>query len=409
MKIYSLILTLLFSQASLASLPHLELDMSSAEYTRYLNQHPSKRSDETSIAAALKLGMRLSAWIEFENAHRAPDQQIRLTSRSTRISYPVEAPSIYNPARIQERYKEAVSALPASMQTVLQSSASFPNQLPIADDQFIPLARAIDRVYQSAARWKALKPYQGQYANRIQNDVRGYYFLNKNAWDEAKLRAYSTQSLETRANLKSWLQNICLNSSGSTAACAKEFSQAETKDQVAAFYTKYIKTARANWDSFFAIPKSAKRRDLIWTSNDPKLAIIPFNTPTVARIQTYLSTNIEDEWKWENWNLRLNFGSFSNGPRVEFESGVVPHVNGLGGNVITMDSNQSTEEYESQWTIRHEFGHVIGFPDCYHEFYDQDLQAFVNYQLDVSDLMCSRSGNMKERLYTELKRVYYKP
>jgi len=89
-----------------------------------------------------------------------------------------------------------------------------------------------------------------------------------------------------------------------------------------------------------------------------------------------------------------------------FQPGVVPHVNGLGGNEIVMDSNQPIEEYESQWTIRHEFGHVIGLPDCYHEFYDVSQQAFVNYQLDITDLMCSRAGNMNERIYNELKRVY---
>jgi hypothetical protein len=73
-----------------------------------------------------------------------------------------------------------------------------------------------------------------------------------------------------------------------------------------------------------------------------------------------------------------------------------------------MDSNQPIEEYESQWTIRHEFGHVLGLPDCYHEFYDVNARAYVNYQLDITDLMCSRAGNMNERIYKELKEAYEK-
>ncbi len=74
-----------------------------------------------------------------------------------------------------------------------------------------------------------------------------------------------------------------------------------------------------------------------------------------------------------------------------------------------MDANQALEEYNAQWTIRHEFGHVLGLPDCYHEFYDVKLNAYVNYELDSSDIMCSRAGNFKPRIYQELKRVYSSP
>jgi hypothetical protein len=71
-----------------------------------------------------------------------------------------------------------------------------------------------------------------------------------------------------------------------------------------------------------------------------------------------------------------------------------------------MDANSSLDEFDSQWTLRHEFGHVLGLPDCYHEFYDTKIEAYVNYQIDVTDLMCSRSGNMNERIFKELKRTY---
>ncbi len=53
-----------------------------------------------------------------------------------------------------------------------------------------------------------------------------------------------------------------------------------------------------------------------------------------------------------------------------FQKGVTPHVNRLGGNVIIMDAAASIEEYAIRWAIRHEYGHVLGLPDCYFEFYD---------------------------------------
>ena len=49
---------------------------------------------------------------------------------------------------------------------------------------------------------------------------------------------------------------------------------------------------------------------------------------------------------------------------------MTPHVNRLGGNVIVMDAAASIEVYAIRWAIRHEYGHVLGLPDCYFEFYD---------------------------------------
>lgn len=391
--------------------PHLDLDATSDEYAAYLNQEfqlESFQSDEPSIAAALRIGARLSGWLKDQNSRRPADRQIRLTSATTRYGIPIETPNKYNPDLIQTKLDTAMAALPAAMAEVLNGTSAYPAQLPIADAEFVTLGRAVDKVYQSAARWKSLKPWIPEYTENKARDVRGYYFLKKNDWTPEKLANFGALDSETQKQLKGWLVLTCLNLLFSDqATCTRYLNEAIASNKVADYYNDYHAAAESNWNDFFAIPATASRRDIVWNSSNINMATVPFNTPTSARIKSYLSANIEDEWKFGDWGLRLNFGSFPSGPRVEFQTGVVPHVNGLGGNVIVMDENQPVEEYESQWTIRHEFGHVLGFPDCYHEFYDTEIQAFVNYQLDTSDLMCSRAGNMKERLFNEMKRVYF--
>ena len=47
----------------------------------------------------------------------------------------------------------------------------------------------------------------------------------------------------------------------------------------------------------------------------------------------------------------------------------------------------------------------MGLPDCYFEFYDEQNQMGVSYQIDTTDLMCSRAGNFNERLYKELNQT----
>ena len=93
--------------------------------------------------------------------------------------------------------------------------------------------------------------------------------------------------------------------------------------------------------------------------------------------------------------------------KLEFEPGTTPHVNGAG-DTITMDANQALNEYDSTWTIRHEFGHVLGFPDCYVEFYDEEAGLMINYQIDTSNLMCSRRGHLQDKHFQQLKKHYFK-
>ena len=82
--------------------------------------------------------------------------------------------------------------------------------------------------------------------------------------------------------------------------------------------------------------------------------------------------------------------------------------NRVGGDTIVMNATQPLTEYDAQWTIRHEFGHVLGFVDCYVEFYESERNVIVNYQFDVENLMCSRRGHIQQRHVDELQRAYAK-
>ncbi|MFL5784437.1 MAG: hypothetical protein ACJ76H_07515 [Bacteriovoracaceae bacterium] len=402
MKFLALILITFSAQAM--ALPHLDLEMTSQEYDALLKNVPKSMNADPEVEAALKLGQRLSAWIAKVNTGRSETTAIRLTSPQTRRGIPIDKPSIYNPAIIKQTQEEVLGNMPKEMRDVILSTGELPGTIPVSDELFITHGRLLDRNYQSAARYKSLYPYISQYTSLASNDVRGYYYLTSNKITANELRDTSLIAADKVKPIKDALTGIC-NNAGGWGNCAQTVEKAWSANKLADHYTKYYPSGKKLWDAFFDIPDYGRRSDIVWSGNT---MTVPFNTPTIAKFIHYLQDNIEDEYRWNGWGLKMKFGSFANGPHLEFQSGVVPHVNGLGGNTIVMDDNQPIEEYESQWTIRHEFGHVLGLPDCYHEFYDVNLKAFVNYQLDITDLMCSRAGNMKERIYTELKQAYAK-
>lgn len=389
---------------------HLDLDMTSSEYASYLKAQTKHRKsmvkeDDPAIAEALLVGKRLSDWLATENARRGAGTQLRLTSPLTRPSNSIEKPKSYNAATVAASLEQHRQELPADMWAVLEG-APFPDTLPLPDADFILLARKVDKTYQTAARFKSLIPYIDSYRAQKAWDVRSFYFFKSNAWTEERIGGFSGLPLDEQTAVLTNLVGMCLNTRAPLTECQQLVAQAVTNEDLPNLFGQLYAYSSEVWDSFFNIPDEVARTDIQYT--DSTSMIVPFRTPELPRFMPYLQDNIQAEWKWGDWQLHLEFNETALAHLV-FKTGEVPHVDSLGGNTITMDDVQPIEEYESQWTIRHEFGHVLGFPDCYHEFYDDDLQAFVSYQLDVTDLMCSRAGDMKERLYTELTRVYFKP
>lgn len=386
---------------------HLDLELDSSEY-RQLLKRPTRKSvaaDHPAIQQGLRWGERLNQWLTHENNRRSPETALRLTNPGTRRGIPIDKPSIYSEKTIEADIAKHTAEMPAAMLAVLNGGA-FPATLPLPDADFILIARKVDKTYQSSARFKSLDGWRSAYVARKALDVRSFHFFMTNGWNSARIGAFDNLPADEQAVVRGHLIGICMNDSNSASECRNRIQRAIANRTIASEFEKFYRVSQRVWNDFFVIPGRGVRRDV--THTDPNNMIVPFNTPSIAKFVPYLKDNVEDEFKWGDWRLSINYGTFWNGPRLRFVPGEVPHVDGLGGNNITMDSNQSIEEYESQWTIRHEFGHVIGLPDCYHEFYDNELGAYVNYQLDITDLMCSRAGDMNERIFKELKRVYHR-
>ncbi len=406
-----LLLTLAISTSSFAGPLHLDLEMSSEEYRALLSKQRQDRAvrkgmpavEHPGITEAIRLGERLSRWIAKVNEGRSAETAIRLTSASTRRGIPIDKPNMYSPDIIRADLRVVLSELPTEMKDVLVGSGELPATIPLEDATFITLARKVDKNYQSAARYKSVDQYRYWYIEAAARDVRGYHYLTTQKIGAEELKDVAQIPEAKVKPIRDALTLVCLNDLGDLPKCKTAVESAFANNTVADLYTQHMAGATANWMSFFDIPTEARRKDVLWGTT---AATVPFNTPEIPKFVPYLKDNIEDEFRWNGWGLKLVFGTYADGPLLKFEPGVVPHVNALGGNEIVMDANQPIEEYESQWTIRHEFGHVLGLPDCYHEFYDTTAEAYVNYQLDVTDLMCSRAGNMNERIFLELEEAY---
>jgi len=418
MKAHLIVAGLALSSISYAQTrqpPHLELDMTGADYRVLMDrlaahENFAQQLEQSELQPILDTGKRLLDWVDRINAQRPAGQMLELSSPATQAAgIPIDKPRIYNRAIVQQQYDTAVAALPQAMADVLLGTGALSDTAPVDDATFLERARAIDNSYQYASRWLLMEPYLTDLAERSVDDVRGYYFLSQEPGLTKELAGWQTLDSATKDRLAPLLVGFCHNGGATTDSCTDELHKNETqKSGVASFYSTYEPQGQKLYTSFFKIEKS--RPDVAWTSAHASEMRVPFLTPDNQAVTNWLRDNIEDEWQLGDWHLRLDFRADGTDdlPHVVFEAGSTPHVNDIAGNIITMDANRSINEYSARWTIRHEYGHVLGFPDCYVEYYDEGLQAMVNYQLDITNLMCSRAGHLKQVHVDELRRAYFK-
>jgi len=405
--------------AAASQIPHLELDLTGPEY-RQIEKTGQLHGETFHLLApdsttarqldpVLNAGKRNLDWLNHINARRPSAVPLSLSSPDTQMGFPVDSPRAFNVATITKWFSELRSQIPANVAAIVLDGAPFTDEPGMSDQDYINAALQVDRLYQLASRWLLLEPYLPQLSYRKKQDIRSYLALQNDADLSKKLASFETLTSEEQELLLKRLYELCFNNpSLNEVSCRNELAAARRVKMLGAFYSKYVSGSAALYASFFRIPRG--RGDVTWTAADPSRMTIPFADPQNMKILNFLRDNIEDEWKWNGWGLKLDFRpTWTWGmTRVEFEPGATPHVDGIGGSTITMDANSPLTEYNVQWTIRHEYGHVLGFPDCYLEFFDSETQLLTSYQLDVTNLMCSRRGHLQQKHFDELKRIYFR-
>jgi hypothetical protein len=358
------------------------------------------------IASAVQLGERNLAWLKHMNSFRPEGQKLQLTKPGDLKGIPIESPKLYNADTVTKEYQNIESTMPEALKAVLYSAGNLPNDIPVDEATYVLWANKVDKNYQTAVRWKMMVPWLAELEQERQNDLRGFYFLSKKTENvEDVLKSLDGQPADRQKEIRGWLVQMCFNNLGLHQNCEGVVDASIKSKKAYELYVKYLPTSQELWDSYFSLHNP--RHEIVWTSADSTKMSVPFADPNDPKISDFLKVNIEDEWKWDGWHLILDFQKSAD-IHVEFQPGVTPHVNDLGGNTITMDNNAPLTEWDVQWTIRHEFGHVLGFEDCYLEFYEPSEAAIISYQLDIDNLMCARSGRMQQTHYETLKASYLK-
>lgn len=393
-----------------AEIPHLPIDSSGYSYLPYSQTVQVPLRDAWDLTDGMEpiidMGVRNLEWLQ--NINEKSKKNISISKPENMRAYPVHSPRIYNREIVLQEFNELKAALPEVMHKVLFENAPLTDKIPLEQAEYEEWALKVDRTYQSAARWRMMQSYLPALAARRTKDVRGYYFLKDIQNLDQKLVKVPTMPADEKEKYTTALVLLCVNANLSVSTCTAELQRHLQQNTTLTFKNKYWARAKTVWNGYFDIPYFGKFPDVRWSKNNLSEARVPFRRPATTELEDFLKLNIEDEWQWESWKLIVDFDlSSTSAIDVRFEPGITPHVPGLGSNIIYMDANAPLSEWDVQWTIRHEFGHNLGFPDCYHEFYDTEKSVIIGYQIDIDDLMCSRRGELKARHFEQMKEAYF--
>ncbi len=365
----------------------------------------AKASEEDKkIEMLLAVGKRASQWIAAVNANRSPENQLDLSSPTKTGGIPINEPQKSSTDIMMKRYEDFLKSTSPLITDVVTSSREFPANPPLSDTEFLKALRTLDRIYQSTIRWAGAREWLSWYINRAIYDVRGFLFLKATPDLENTLKNYKNLETPEQEKFSTWLLGLCRNGDFEMSDCRSELKKAISKNTLFSFYGRFNKYGQNMHDLLFNI--KATRPEIFWNKDKTKL-ISPFKTPEREDVTAWLKENVEDEWRSDIFNLIIDYKQTSADiPRIQFKEGVTANVNAIAGNLITMEAEYPIESRDQKWTIRHEYGHVLGFQDCYLEFYDTNESAMIYYEIDVDNLMCSRNGHLKDTHINELKRAY---
>lgn len=353
----------------------------------------------------LTVGPRNLQWLNLLNAHRAPEDKIDLSNPGTSQGIPMENPLRYNDPLLNERWNQIEADMPAELKTVLLGTASLPTELPVDLQTYRAWARKVDVLYSHSLRWQGMKKNIPYFRTLKIFDFRGLRFLSQpgDVALKAELDNYKGLTADRQKQLKGWVWDVCFNAQKIEPPCDTLIEKAVRDNTLFDMFKKYQAAAQKSYETFFVV--QVPRKDVRGAQNSLSM---PFKPSGITTIDQFVKVNVEDEWKWLAGKLNLNFDN-SAAANIRFVPGTVAYVDSIGGDTITMDSQVAIDAWDSKWTIRHEYGHVLGFPDCYIEFWDDTEQAFVSYQFDLDNLMCSRAGKFNERNKSELFKAYMAP
>ncbi|MAF77575.1 MAG: hypothetical protein CME60_05380 [Halobacteriovoraceae bacterium] len=267
-------------------------------------------------------------------------------------------------------------------------------------DEMETVLKSLNRQLDKVERWNYLQCNLKELKERKKKDIRPYlHYLEERQKFCSEEHCSENELVENKLELL----KICENYQNPTT-CEIEFLHHKRKKSLHQFESHYIEKSKEAYNKFFKIDVLNKwnchKEEEITYIEVPYYIDEKFKLKIDQNIE-YFESFVEKRWGQGPIQIKLKqvHKETEKAVRVQWNQSSVSFVEYAHPLIIHMSEGLS---YKRLMLIyAHELGHVLGFPDCYLEFYEEKHKHSVYYDLDFDqgNLMCDTDFTARAPMY----------
>ena len=215
----------------------------------------------------------------------------------------------------------------------------------------------------------------------------------KNKSYHCEVNSLKNLSVSESQKVEDWTTNICQALGNDPFLCRQEIGIGKKKKSLTALISKlFFRYKSEQFNKLFLLKDSRLRFSC--TKSDEKVEMhinVKFDM-NFQNDKMELADFISESWSNEQFKLNLYLNDEINNYKTVQVKASKNRLSSVPLNdQLTILLSTQLSPLEQRRILAHEFGHVLGFPDCYTEYYDAQNKNLVYFEMGEENfnLMCS--------------------